>query len=141
MKKLLPVILLLALLALCPSPFSCGSPFLSGSGPVSASFLWSTTAVAGRPSAGAPAAPRARQDGGSKRDAWQRPDEVFQALGIGPGSAVADVGCGDGYFVSRLARRVGREGVVYAEDVDDEVLAKVRRKVDKEKFAKNKYQS
>jgi len=129
MKKLLPVILLLAPLALC------GSHFLYGSVPFSASSLLSTPVVAGRPRAGAPPAPRTRQDAGSKREAWQRPDEVFQALGIGPGSAVADVGCGDGYFVFRLARRVGGEGVVYAEDVNDEMLAKLRRQVNKEKFA------
>ena len=81
------------------------------------------------------AAAAAGQERDAKRDAWQRPGEVFDALGIGAGSAVADVGCGDGYFVYRLARRVGSDGVVYAEDVDEQALATVRRHAHKEKFA------
>src|SRR5438094_7461261 len=40
------------------------------------------------------------QNAGQERDAWQRPDEVMDALGIKPGSAVADVGCGAGYSPS-----------------------------------------
>jgi predicted methyltransferase len=65
----------------------------------------------------------------AKRDAWQRPYEVMDALGVRAGSHVADVGCGHGYFVMHLARRVGAEGVVYGVDVDDDALGKLRRGV------------
>ena len=51
----------------------------------------------------------------------------MDALGIRPGSVVADVGCGRGYFTFHLAERVGPRGKVYAEDVKDDELAEIRR--------------
>lgn len=67
------------------------------------------------------------QTSGPARDAWQRPEEVMDALGVRRGSVVADVGCGRGYFSFHLARRVGSEGKVYAEDIDEDKLAAVER--------------
>jgi ubiquinone/menaquinone biosynthesis C-methylase UbiE len=68
----------------------------------------------------------------AKRDAWQRPEEVMDKLGIKPGSVVADVGCGSGYFTFHLASRVGEAGKVYAEDIESEVLEKLQSRVTKE---------
>jgi|ERR1700693_1269354 len=89
----------------------------------------------GRPWPFVAAAPRPAQDDDAKRDAWQRPGEVMDALGIAAGSAVADVGCGDGYFVLHLARRVGAEGAVYGEDLEQKPLDTVRRRTEKEKLS------
>jgi predicted methyltransferase len=75
---------------------------------------------------GAPACSRA-QNSGPERDAWQRPDQVLDELGIHAGSVVADVGCGRGYFTFKLAAQVGSQGKVYAEDVDDDVLGTIQR--------------
>lgn len=61
-----------------------------------------------------------------KRDRWQHPEQVLDALSLGPGSVVADVGAGEGYFTLHLAERVGPTGKVYAEDILDEQLAKIR---------------
>jgi ubiquinone/menaquinone biosynthesis C-methylase UbiE len=58
----------------------------------------------------------------------------MDALGLRAGSAVADVGCGDGYFVFHLARRVGRDGRVYGVDVDEAALRRLRRRVEQEGF-------
>jgi predicted methyltransferase len=69
------------------------------------------------------------------RGIWQRPDEVIEALGLGPGGRVADVGCGDGWFVLRLAGRVGPEGRVYGVDVDESALDRLRRTVEREGLA------
>ena len=74
----------------------------------------------------------AAQETGPARDKWQRPQEVMDALGIKTGSAVADVGCGSGYFTFKLAQRVGREGEVYAEDIDEEEVAKIRHRAEDE---------
>jgi predicted methyltransferase len=74
------------------------------------------------------------QNSGPERDRWQRPDEVMDALGVKSGSAVADVGCGRGYFTMKLAARVGPTGKVYAEDIKDDVLADVRRDAEKQGF-------
>src|SRR5688572_14273578 len=57
------------------------------------------------------------------RDIWQHPDQIMDTLGIAEASVVADVGAGAGWFTVRLARRVGPNGVVYAVDVQSEMLA------------------
>lgn len=78
---------------------------------------------------------RAAQDEAAtfaKRDAWQRPEEVMDKLGIKPGSVVADVGCGSGYFTFHLASRVGEAGKVYAEDIESGVLEKLQSRLRKE---------
>jgi predicted methyltransferase len=71
---------------------------------------------------------------GPDRAIWQRPDQIMDALGIADGSKVADVGAGAGYFTIRLARRVGPRGVVYATDVQQEMLDVIRRRVAREKL-------
>src|SRR5688572_20663414 len=45
-----------------------------------------------------------------KRDAYQKPHEVLQALAVKPGEVIADIGAGSGYFTLRLAHQVGRTG-------------------------------
>jgi predicted methyltransferase len=62
------------------------------------------------------------------RDQWQRPYAVMDRLGIQPGSVVADIGSGEGYFTLRLAARVGAEGKVYAVDIDSDALGKLRER-------------
>lgn len=63
------------------------------------------------------------------RDIWQHPDQVMDHLGIAEASVVADIGAGAGWFTIRLARRVGPNGVVYAEDVQPEMLLAIQRRV------------
>ncbi len=69
---------------------------------------------------------------GPDRDAWQRPDEVMDALGIADGATVADLGAGAGWFTIRLARRVGPNGRVYAEDIQPEMIEAINRRVQRE---------
>src|SRR5215813_772500 len=73
-------------------------------------------------------------DRARKRDEWQRPGEVMDALGAKAGRRVADIGCGSGYFTFRLAARVGAEGKVYAVDIDQEAINKVRQRKELEKL-------
>ena len=56
----------------------------------------------------------------------------MDALGIADGARVADLGAGGGYFTIRLARRVGPNGRVYAEDVQDEMLGSIQRRIARE---------
>ena len=66
------------------------------------------------------------------RAAWQKPDQIMDTLGIADGSVVADIGTGAGWFTIHLARRVGPNGIVYAEDVQRESLEATRRRVTRE---------
>jgi predicted methyltransferase len=69
---------------------------------------------------------------GPDRDAYQRPDQIMDALLIGEGSTVADVGAGGGWFTVRLARQVGPNGRVYAEDIQTEMIQAIERRVRRE---------
>ena len=66
------------------------------------------------------------------RDLWQRPDQIMDAMGIADASVVADIGAGSGWFTIRLARRVGPQGVVYAEDIQKEMINAIFRRVGRE---------
>ena len=66
------------------------------------------------------------------RAIWQKPDEIMDALNIADGARVGDVGAGAGWFTVRLARRVGPNGVVYAEDVQPEMLESIGFRVSRE---------
>jgi len=57
-----------------------------------------------------------------ERDQEERPDLVMTALGLKGGETVADLGCGTGYFSWRLAKMVGRQGVVYGVEIQPEML-------------------
>ena len=69
---------------------------------------------------------------GPDRDIWQKPDQIMDALKIAEGSRVADIGAGAGWFTIRLARRVGPNGLVLAQDVQRQMLEAIRRRVAKE---------
>jgi ubiquinone/menaquinone biosynthesis C-methylase UbiE len=71
------------------------------------------------------------------RDIWQKPDQIMDTLGIADGSKVADIGAGGGYFTVRLARRVGPNGVVWAEDVQPQMLEAIKRRVAKDVAKEN----
>jgi len=69
---------------------------------------------------------------GPDRDAWQRPDQIMDFLEIAEGSVVADIGAGGGWFTIRLARRVGPNGRVYAQDIQPEMIGAIERRVERE---------
>lgn len=63
---------------------------------------------------------RAREQ--ARFDAERQPEKVVAALGIGPGSRVADIGAGPGLMTVALARAVAPNGRVVATDIDNAVL-------------------
>ncbi|HEX6324020.1 MAG TPA: class I SAM-dependent methyltransferase [Vicinamibacterales bacterium] len=64
-----------------------------------------------------------------KRDAYQKPHEVMEALAVREGEIIADIGAGSGYFSVRLAHHVGRAGRVYAVDVSPDMIGHLHRRV------------
>src|SRR5215510_16286290 len=63
------------------------------------------------------------------RDVWQKPKEVIEKLAIKPGSRVADLGAGGGYFTWHLAGAVGPEGIVYAVEIDEIALGIIKKEM------------
>lgn len=58
----------------------------------------------------------------SSRDAASEAETVIAALPLLPGMSVADIGAGDGYYVTRMSQRVGPTGRVYGQDIIPEYL-------------------
>ncbi len=75
---------------------------------------------------------RALED--KKRDAWQKPKAVIEALKLKRNENVADIGAGSGYFSFRIAKAVPG-GEVYAIDINPDMLAYIRNKAKKERVA------
>jgi SAM-dependent methyltransferase len=69
------------------------------------------------------------------RDQWQPPEPIMDALRISDGATVADLGAGGGWFTVLLARRVGPKGVVYAEDVQPQMIEAIRRRAQRENLS------
>jgi len=67
------------------------------------------------------AAKWAKEFDNTERDAWQKPDEVVEALRLDGSSSVADIGAGTGYFAARIAKRIP-EGKVFAADVEPDMV-------------------
>lgn len=63
------------------------------------------------------------------RNAVQKPEEVVAALGIRPGSTVADIGTGVGYLLPYLSKAAGASGVVLGEDIQSDFLDIARKKI------------
>lgn len=56
-----------------------------------------------------------------KRDAWQKPHEVIQALALKPDAIIADIGSGTGYFAARFANMLPK-GRVYGVDTEPDMV-------------------
>lgn len=67
-----------------------------------------------------------------KRDEWQKPHEVIQALALKPDAVVADIGSGTGYFAVRLANMVPN-GRVYGVDIEPDMVKYLSERAKREK--------
>lgn len=67
-----------------------------------------------------------------KRNEWQKPDQVIEHLLIKQGETVADIGAGTGFFTSKFAKKVGKNGTVYASDIDKKMVDFIEKRVKKE---------
>lgn len=61
-----------------------------------------------------------------ERQAALQPEQLLRRLGLRSGDTLADVGSGPGFFTVPAAEIVGPEGLVYAADIQGEMLTAVR---------------
>ena len=61
----------------------------------------------------------------------QPPHKLIERSGIKPGMTVIDLGCGSGAFTTFVARAVGKQGKVYAVDIQPAMLRQMERKLAK----------
>ncbi len=66
-----------------------------------------------------------------KRDAWQKPHEVIQALALKPDAVIADIGSGTGYFSVRFAHMVPK-GRVYGVDTEPDMVKHLAERAKRE---------
>ena len=66
------------------------------------------------------------------RDEQREAEQVMDRLGVAPGTRVADIGAGEGYYSARLARRLGPSATIYAEDVKAEYLERLEDRLKRE---------
>ena len=66
------------------------------------------------------------------RDQKLQVDRVMDTLNLHPGSSVADIGAGGGWFSVRAAKRVGATGHVFAEDINPAAVDAIRARAIKE---------
>jgi SAM-dependent methyltransferase len=69
-----------------------------------------------------------------RRDAFGEAERVLASLRIRRGMTVADIGAGDGYYVAKLATRLGPEGKVLANDIEPRYLQLLRQRVSRARW-------
>ena len=119
--------------------WACAAATCSSSNPAPAPAQTPEVPGAGATYEGRPIAPTMSYEGADwldrpDRDAREQPEKVLDALGVGSGMVVADVGAGTGYFTVRIARRVGATGQVIATDLQPEMLRMLDARLSREKL-------
>lgn len=117
MRRVMPMVLILALLA------ALAAPAFQQVQPLTGRRIAPVMGVGGAPWLDRP-----------ERALEENPDAALDALHLKSGMMVADVGAGTGYMSLRLARRVAPGGIVYAEDIQPEMLRLLRQNADRERI-------
>jgi SAM-dependent methyltransferase len=69
-----------------------------------------------------------------EREREERTDLLIPALKLKSGDAVADIGAGTGFYTRRLAKAVGTNGVIFAVEIQQEMLDLLKNKLATEKI-------
>jgi ubiquinone/menaquinone biosynthesis C-methylase UbiE len=66
-----------------------------------------------------------------RRNDWEKTDETMKLLDLKPGEAIADVGCGSGYYTYKFADKVGPNGKVWALETNQDALNDFKKAADR----------
>lgn len=69
-----------------------------------------------------------------ERELEENPTRAIDLLNLKPGMEIADIGAGVGYYTIRMSRRVGPTGRVYAVDIQPGMLARLKRRLIRDKI-------
>jgi ubiquinone/menaquinone biosynthesis C-methylase UbiE len=94
------------------------------------SFAQPAHPISGRPIAGVMGHQGAAWLERPEREAEEAPRKAIAELQLRPGQVVADIGAGSGYYTMLLSAAVGPRGRVYATDIQPEMLALIRKKLE-----------
>lgn len=67
-----------------------------------------------------------------ERESEEAPTKAIEALALKPGMVVADIGAGSGYYASRMAKKVGPTGKVFATDIQPGMIELLNRRISTE---------
>ena len=70
----------------------------------------------------------------AERDVEEDPDRAIDVMKIEKGWTVADIGAGSGYMTVKLAKKVGPQGRVYANDIQQGMLNLLNKRLAKSKI-------
>lgn len=80
--------------------------------------LWTSTRIVDR----------SRFDSPTKGHPYRkRSDWILRELDLQDGDVVVDVGAGDGWWAGKLARHVGKDGIVHASEITDKLVDELKR--------------
>lgn len=71
-------------------------------------------------------------DAGPYRNRVQPPSMLVQAIGARAGMTVVEIGCGSGFYTVAVAKAIQPNGVVYAVDIQEGMLEKLKRRMERE---------
>jgi len=66
---------------------------------------------------------------GPLRRIWTDPEKIITKAGIKKGQVVLEVGCGPGFFTEFIAKKVGPNGKVIAQDVQQSMLRRLEKRM------------
>jgi predicted methyltransferase len=70
----------------------------------------------------------------AEREREEQPTRALALMNVLPGSTVADIGAGSGYFTERLSRIVGPNGKVFATDIQQGMLDLLQQRLARERL-------
>ena len=62
----------------------------------------------------------------------QRPEVIAERMNLKPGMVVVEIGPGKGSYTTAIAERILPDGVVYAVDVQESVVERLKKRVERE---------
>lgn len=71
----------------------------------------------------------------NEREIEENPTRAIELLKFEKGMVVADVGAGSGYYATRIAEKIGPSGKVFANDIQPEMLAILKRQLRRKRVA------